>query len=821
MKFSELYTYAKIYMPAYMLDKSIKPRNRIFLRKTFFVISGILGVVVMMDLVSKTWPHVFSTQPFVSEHISIFLGVFLLASVGALKMFMLEAFYLSHISNVSTSSIKKKGGTFYPITYDVSRVIFKTPTDDVLLGFLSSYLVTVVMDRLGIPQDEIKRFLSMRKEKISTINFSVISKSEVVTFPDYSRAVYSSSSEFSAFLLSYGVTEKLWGGAVDWISRVRYRQIRERRFWSREILGRIPSLGKDWAFGKAWTLMKYANLVQEEPLYRSLDESLFVFYRKEFEEVEAVLTRASGANALVVSEDPENAMDLVVMLGMAIDRGYAYPQIEGKRVFLLRPSVLLNGISTKQDFEQLFIEIFKEARDSGNIILAIENFSTLIDAAYTYGTDIVSLLGIFLSSPELHVVALIDKHRYHDSLEPHKAITSLFEKVTMQEKDRDAVLHVLEDRVLSVEAREKVFITYAALCAIVENSERYFSDSFLYEKAKNILVEIGPFVRRQGKKNVSKEDVLALFEEKTGIPQGIVRNDEKEKLLNIETSLHQRVIGQDEAVSAIANALRRSRAGVGNPRRPIGSFLFLGPTGVGKTETTKALAQTFFGDEDAIVRFDMSEYKTDDSLKRLIGSFEGEKSGVLSTKLREKPYCILLLDEFEKTNKEVLDLFLQILDEGFFSDMEGNKVNVRNAIIIATSNAGSDIIFECAKNGGGIQNKKTDIISSIISQGIFKPELINRFDGTILFEPLKKEELKKIAGIMLIKLESRLREKGIKLQVTDELIEQVALQGMDPAFGARPMNRYIQEKIEALVADKIIRGQINQGDAVVISGAEL
>ena len=775
-----------------------------------------------MDLLSDAFPQFLTHQKFISDHIFKFRGAFFLASVGLIKMFLIEAFYYSHISHLSLKSLKKKNAqSFYPVTYDVSRIIFKAKEEDIFPAFINSPLVLVVCDRLGISREQLSGFVKMRKEKIPTVTFSVVSKDDVVTFSDYAKAVYTSSFEFANFLLSCGITEKTWSGVVDWMSRERYRSMKERRFWSREMLARIPSLGKDWAFGKAWTLMKYANLVQEEPFYRTVDESLFVFYRKEFEDIETVLVRASGANALVVSEDPENAVELVAMLGMAIERGYAYPQIEGKRVFFLRPSVLLNGISNKNEFEELFLQIFKEASESGNIILAIENFALLVDTAHIYGTDLVSLLDVFFSHQDLHVIALVDRHRYHDSIEPNRALTAHFEKVVVPEKDKDAVMRILEDEVLVVEAREKIFVTYPALQAIVENAERYFSDSFLYDKAKDVLTEIGPFVKRQGERVVEKNDILALFEEKTGIPQGKVTEVEKEKLLNLETFLHRRVIGQDQAVVSIANALRRSRAGVGNPNRPIGSFLFLGPTGVGKTETTKALAETFFGSEDSILRFDMSEYRTDDALKRLIGSFDGDKKGILSTKLREKPYCVLLLDEFEKTNKEVLDLFLQILDEGFFSDMEGNRVNARNTIIIATSNAGSDSIFEYVKKGVDLQSKKTDIISGIIADGIFKPELINRFDGTILFHPLGESDLKKIAGLMLIRLEARLKEKGIKLQITEELISSVASQGMDPAFGARPMNRYIQEKIEALVADKIIRGQVSQGDTIALSAAEI
>lgn len=822
MKFLELKKYAEVYRPASALDNFLKPSVRRVLRRSFLAVTCILGLLVSLDLFSKQFSGIFTEQKFIAENIFKFRGAFFIFSAFTIKMFLIEMFYYSHISQFAPSAlIKKSKNSFYPVTYDVSRIIFKSPLEDIFVGFVRSNLTLSACERLGISDEEFETFLDTRTEKIPAVTFNVFSKDDVVTYSDYSKAIYSSSPAFVSFLFSYGITEKIWNGAVDWMSRERYKSLRERRFWTREILGRIPSLGKDWAFGKAWNLMKYANLIQQEPFYRAIDESLFALYRKEFEEIETILVRSNGANALVISEDPGNAVELVAMLGMAIERGYAYPQIEGKRVFFLRPSILLEGVSNKNEFEQLLIQILKEASSVGNIILAIENFSLLVDAAHTYTSDIVSILGVFFSNPELHIIALLDKHRYHDSIEPNKSLTSYFEKVVVPEKDKDSVLRILEDEVLSVESREKIYITYPALRAIVEGVERYFTDSFLYDKARSMLTEIGPFVRRKGKKIVEKEDVLSLFEEKTGIPQGKVTEVEKEKLLNLESSLHRRVIGQNEAIVSISNALRRSRAGVGNPNRPIGSFLFLGPTGVGKTETTKALAETFFGSEDAIVRFDMSEYKTDDSLKRLIGSFDGNKKGILSTKLRENPYAVLLLDEFEKTNREVLDLFLQILDEGFFSDMDGTRVNARNVIIIATSNAGSESIFEYVKAGENLQNKKADIISSIVEKGIFKPELINRFDGTVLFHPLALEDLKKIAGLMLIKLESRLKEKGIKFTMTDDLVSAVASKGMDMAFGARPMNRYIQEKIEALVADKIIRGEINQGDTVALSSEEI
>jgi ATP-dependent Clp protease ATP-binding subunit ClpA len=320
---------------------------------------------------------------------------------------------------------------------------------------------------------------------------------------------------------------------------------------------------------------------------------------------------------------------------------------------------------------------------------------------------------------------------------------------------------------------------------------------------------------------VERSDVLALIEAKTGISTGDVKATERDTLLNLETILHQRIIGQDEAVTSISNAMRRARSDIENPERPMGSFLFLGPTGVGKTETTKALASVFFGKEESIIRFDMSEYQGDDSLARLIGSFGSGKQGVLSSKLREQPYGVLLLDEFEKTNTEVMNLFLQILDEGFFSDMTGKRVNARNLIIVATSNAGSDLVWNLLRDGKDLSANKDVIVNEIINRGIFKPELLNRFDGVILFHPLSTDNLQKIAVLMLKKLQTRLTEKGIELVVNDALLKAVISAGTDPQFGARPMNRAIQEKVEQVIARKIIAGEAPSGSRLELTEAEL
>jgi ATP-dependent Clp protease ATP-binding subunit ClpA len=288
---------------------------------------------------------------------------------------------------------------------------------------------------------------------------------------------------------------------------------------------------------------------------------------------------------------------------------------------------------------------------------------------------------------------------------------------------------------------------------------------------------------------------LEFVELKTGIPAGQVKDFEKQKLMNLEQLLHERVVGQDEAIVAISQAIRRSRSGLGKTNRPIGSFLFLGPTGVGKTETAKALGDIFFGANVPTVRFDMSEFSNQEALARLIGDSNTNTPGLLANAVREHAYGLLLLDEFEKASKDVHNLFLQILDEGFFSDVQGKKVNLRNMIIIATSNAGTDI-------------------DQLVAHGDFRPELINRFDGVIFFQPLGDINLNKVTRLMLKNLSSRLKEKGIELVITDDLISVLMEKGNDPHFGARPMNRAIADLVEEKIAEGLISGTIKSGSKV-------
>jgi len=425
----------------------------------------------------------------------------------------------------------------------------------------------------------------------------------------------------------------------------------------------------------------------------------------------------------------------------------------------------------------------------------------------------MGILDPYLRSNVIQLIATADLARYHRLIEPNTSIMQRFERVMLAEPAEEATLRILEEAAERYERHNPIFFTFPAIEEVMKSAENYLPDGVMPDKALDLLDELVPAMLQRGAHLVKKLDVLSFIREKTHIPVGDITDAERERLLRIEELMRGLVIGQEKAIQVVSDALRRSRAGVRNQQRPIGAFLFLGPTGVGKTETAKALATVFFSDENAMRRIDMSEYQGDDGLDRMIGSMDGAP-GTLPVILREQPYGVILLDEFEKTNPRVLDLFLQVFDEGIFHDAQGKKVNARNSIFIATSNAGAQEIRAAMQRGEDITNAEKSIIDSIIASGKFKPELLNRFDGIVLFRPLSVDDYRRIARLMLEKLRKRLRETGVNFVINDVVVEAVMYHGVDPDFGARPMVRAVQEVIERRVAEKIIQGKLAQGSTL-------
>ena len=428
--------------------------------------------------------------------------------------------------------------------------------------------------------------------------------------------------------------------------------------------------------------------------------------------------------------------------------------------------------------------------------------------------EISGILSSYLSLPNFCCIGITTYEGLHKNLEQRPALLDSFEKIEVKEISEEETLKILEDRALRLEAKYKVFFTFPAIKGIVSLCSKYLPAIPFPEKAIDVIDELAVLASQRKEKIIFLKDVEKVIERKAKIPIGEIEEAEKRKLLKLEEFIHQRIIDQEEAVKEISEALRRARAEITVRRGPIGSFLFLGPTGVGKTETAKALAEIYFGSEEKMIRLDMSEFQNLSDIPRLLG--ETGEEGLLTTPVRERPFSLLLLDEFEKAHPKILNLFLHVFDEGHLTDGMGRKVNFKNTIIIATSNAGAEIIWEKLKETQKLEIVKEELLSYLIQNKIFTPELLNRFDGVIVFKPLTKESLLKIAELLLRKIQKQLKEKDIDFVITESLKEKIVELSFDPKFGAREMQRVIQEKVGNVLARAILLGKIKRGMRIQI-----
>lgn len=702
------------------------------------------------------------------------------------------------------------------IRFEVAEVLRRNSGDPVVDFFISRFGAATAF-RLGLSSEEVRAFLGARAtaQEAAEIELSP-SPDAPLGLAALAEGLVKGDEPLRQFLAAHAIETADFAGAAAFVSRIEERYKNALRRWSRDALGRVPGFGKDWGYGETALLERYASEITGEAALTPLSE---IFGKREADELERMLARGRETNVLLVGEEGVPKLAPVQLLARRIRAGTVLPPLEHKRIFVLNGALFVSAMKEKTALESELMRVLTEASKAGNIIFVFDRFDAMVAGARSLQSDILAVLDPFFVSSEIQIAGIAETGAFHQFLEPNGTVKERFERVFVEGAGAAASIPLLEDEAVLLEAREGVVFTFQSIRAVAESAERYFPEGVMPDKAIDLLSELPPKAHAAKKRLITKADVLELVSRKTGIAAGEVKGEERTKLLKLEEILHERIVGQEEAVRGISGALRRARSGIGNPERPLGSFLFLGPTGVGKTETTKALAQAFFGDEKQIIRFDMSEYREDDALARLIGSFESGKAGVLTSALRERPYGVLLLDEFEKTNKDIHDLFLQILDEGFFTDAAGKRVNARNLMIIATSNAGSDIIWQSLKEGKGLD--KDVVMTEIINRGIFKPELLNRFDGVILFHPLGSEHLRTVARFQLQKLAHRLEEKGLELVIADSLLDYLVSVGQDPKFGARPMNRAIQEKVEQVIAEKMLRGEIAAGSRVELTGNDL
>lgn len=730
-------------------------------------------------------------------------GLFFIGLSIYLLLLALEAFYYSYFFD-------RRGPEDF--LFEISSIIFSSTSKDLVKSFVKSNYGAEAILRSGVDSKDLKQFLNTRKFIHGAGEIQFDRNKDIVT--SYIEGLMHSDAEFENFLLAHNVTPEILVQSFCWISSLVRKSIDTERWWSQDRLERVEPIGRSWSYGTAYKLERYST-----PLRFSVSQQEEL-HPKEIITLEVVLSKSSSGNALIVGEEGSGKMEVVEGLARRIARKESSRHLQNMVLRVLFLDAILSSEETRGGFERLLIGIIDDMVKAGNVILIIPDFDSLYSFGQSLGSDVSALLAPYLMSPLIHVVALSDTEQFHAVIETKSELTGHFDIIRIGGTDKKIVSTLLLERVVGLEDTENVIFTYPSVKTAIDSASRYFVGKPIYSVAGNILIEAIAHVRSEGRNLITADDILAVVGTQTGIPMGEVSQSEKEKFTNLESLLHERVIGQDEAIKGVSNALRRARSGIGNPNRPMGSFLFLGPTGVGKTETAKALAEIFFGASSSMVRLDMSEYDTPDALNRLIGGYDSETPGTLASLAREHQYGVLLLDEFEKTNERVMDLFLQILDEGIFSDAVGRKISVRNMIIIATSNAGSERIFKAMEEKRDLALMKDQIVDEIIQERIFKPELINRFDGVVLFHGLTEEDLKKIADILLKRLEWRLKEKGMTLEINETLIDFLVRKGTDPKFGARPLGRAMQDTIEKIIADKIISGEWKPGSRVSFSKAD-
>lgn len=601
-----------------------------------------------------------------------------------------------------------------------------------------------------------------------------------------------------------------------WLDSAEDSIEKNKRFWTYENLLRKGSLGKDFSSGYTITLDKFS--IDWRKIVSKWIVTEIVGHTKEIDQTEVILAKSNLANVLIIGDPDADRKSIVKALARRCYLGTSLPELNNKRVVELDTVSLATQISDFEKLESTLDQIFAEAVASGNVILVIDNLDSFVgQKVQKAGTfDISGVLSKYLPIPSFQFIGLTSYEGLHKNIEEKSSFAGLFEKVEVVEVTEAETINILQSVALESEYARKVLVLYPSIREIVNLTARYMPSSHFPKKALDVLEESVVYVQRLREKVVLPHHIAEIISKKTDIPVGKMAVKEKEVLLNLENLIHGRIVNQEEAVNEISIAMRRARMGIASKTRPMGTFLFLGPTGVGKTETAKALAQIYFGSEQKMIRLDMSEFQAVSDTPRLIGATSPvEMQGLLTTPVRETPFSLILLDEVEKAHPNILNLFLQVLDEGHITDGQGRKVVFTNTIIICTSNAGADMIFKQVESNQALEKDK--LLDALFEKNIFRPEFVNRFDATVIFHPLTKENLLQIAQLSLQGLQKNLKEKDVDFEITEPLKAKIVELSYKPEFGAREMRRVIQDKVENIVAGALLSDKIKKGDKFEIN----
>ena len=605
---------------------------------------------------------------------------------------------------------------------------------------------------------------------------------------------------------------------VKWELFHQYERRTDPWYAPRALVRKFGAVGRSWTSGYTNQLDAFTDDLTEHVLLKSQRD--VVIHRKEVDDAIHVLTRSDQHNVLVMGERGAGKRAFVENVAVKIRQAEVEHALRHTRVLVLHTAELLSG-SEKPD--AFLLSALKTARKSGRFILVIPDIVLFLR---TQDGGASNVLQKFLQEKGIYIIGIADTRDYHMYVKTRPAMDALFEKMLLTDPPEEETMAVLLEHYFAVAEHARICMTYKGLKAIVDLAGRFITRGAFPGKAVDLLDDAALAAGHAGERTVTDEHIrdMVSLKARMNIQKATAR--EKDALLHLEEELSKHIVGQRHAVASLVNALKRARLDVGAGKRPLGTFLFLGPTGVGKTLTAKVLAREYFGSDDRLIRIDMNEYGNEESVFGIIGSPDTTKAGsegFLLKQVQDNPFSVILLDEIEKAHKKVLNLFLQVLDEGFLVDNFGVKTDFRNAVIVATSNAGADFIHAfVGRSGDQSVDLEKKLLDELIAKGHFSPEFLNRFDEVTVYEPLSREETAQVAEMLVRDVRTKFYEqKGITVSVERDAVAAIAVRGYSPEFGAREMRRVVMESVENFLADYLLRNTVERGGEIRIRREDL
>ena len=785
--------------------------------------------------------NLISTLPFLLIRIGVLslFGVLSVFSINSTVFYfwvslfslnlMFEIFYHFNVSEYKTRKMINEEIDNIAQSFNIqsAKIILKAPdwshVSSLLKSLLGDKKIKSFFAKAGFNKEEVEALakasandpLDIQKLVLTSYEFAKKEKNKSIDQIDLLLALFSESNALKQAVFSKQLNDTDLGNIAYWTRHLFTKS--EIHFWDKSPYALGLGLASLWEGG--WTLEteKFSKNINNEILGGKIKNHL-VGRGDVINQVEKVLSRSSKRNVILIGEPGVGKTTVVYGLAQRSAHGNLPESLKYKRFLELDLSALLASAGGGELQERLN-NLLTEISHASDVVLFIPQIEFLTTSEGG-GADITGLLINTLKGSGLQVIGTTTLEEYKKNIEPKVTFAEAFESVEISPPSRDMSIRILEEAATNIELKNKITVSYKAIEKAVDLSLKFMPDRTLPGVAINLLDEAATATSLERKRILIPELIEQIVSQKTKAPVTFAKGEESKKLLNLEKELHKRIIDQEEAIKSVSEAIRRARTLHRDSSHPIGVFLFLGPTGVGKTETAKALASIYFGSEERIIREDMSEYQEEQSINRLIGAPQGtggNQRGQFTEKIRENPFTVVLLDEMEKANPKIQQAFLPIFDEGKIEDSSGKQIIFTNSIIIATSNAGAEFIRESIQSGKSAIDIKKPLLEKLQRENIFRPEFLNRFDDIVVFKPLSPDEVKQIVGLLSSQLAHRLKKQDIDIKFDDASLDLISKKGFDPTYGARPLRRVLQNEVESTLSKKILSGEIARGSKVLVS----